>query len=192
MAVDVIVLKRDGFHYAGKRVFCGEIFPLLGYPNDQKMIDVRYVERYSDSMHDRNDETEAFGRRFISYNARVQAQQTLEEEAVEAAAKVEAFKVDQTQLEYTTIESMGMKVHEQRGPHQVSLAHLPDTAECPLCGESMPPTLLREHVSNHEADPAHPSETEPEESTAPAATAVATKPARARSTRPARASRKAS
>lgn len=155
MAADVVVTKIDGFGYGGRRVFSGEIIPLMGLPNDGKLITLGYLARYTDSNHQRSDEVEGFGRRFISehhYHSFLRMMADTEESVLE---RQRYLSQDQTELEYRAIEARGLHVRENQGPRQTSLASIDvPSSVCPIdgCGESIAGGMMREHVESHEND----------------------------------------
>lgn len=156
MAVDAVVTKVGGFGYGGRRVFTGEIIRMQGYPNDGKLLTLDYLTRYDSSNHDHADECEGAGRRFISRAHYLSYVRINAEEAEVDAMRRQALTRDQTQHEYQTIESRGLRVHEQAGPPQVSLAGLDlnEMKTCPIdgCDERVVASELHIHVEGHSTD----------------------------------------
>ena len=158
--VDVVCLKRGGFGYGPQWVYMGEIFALRGFPNDRRLIDVGYLERYDDSMHYRADEEEQGSHRFISRDARLTYLRQEADEAEVVADRAAFLGQDPMEMETRAIEARGLRVSEQAGPRPTSLAGLPATIECPIegCDLTFAPGAVGDHILTHSAN----AESEPE------------------------------
>lgn len=193
MAVDVIVAKAEGFGYAGRFVFNGEIIALGGHPNDGKLLnELKYFTRYTDSPHDKSDEVYVHGRRFISQYHSHSYLRTVAEEEEKARERRDYLTTDPQQIETVALESRGLTVHENRDPHKgisISGVDLPTLQKCPIegCSEQITVEELHDHVQGHASDikPAAKPKAAKPKAKAVKAEVVSTKPAtRTRAAKP--------
>lgn len=158
MAVDVVVTKLEGFGYGGRFVFNGEILPLMGLPNDGKLLSVLgYFTRYSDSPHDRSDEVAVHGRRFLTQYHSHAYLRSLAEAEERARATHDFVRTDPRQVETVALEARGITMHENRDPNRgvvVRGVDLPKTQSCPIdgCDVMLAVDDVRDHVEGHTAD----------------------------------------
>lgn len=167
MARQVVCNKAEGFTYGGAFRYNGEVFDLRGFPNDGRLITLGYVVTYDDSQHDKSDEREELGRKFISDAHRLSFLRQLGEREEDEAIKMRRRNMtadDERQMEHVALERMGLQMHENRGARVYTRGATQDpvTELCPIegCEEQVELLDLRAHVAGHGSTIAAPPKAE--------------------------------
>ncbi len=151
-----IVAKSDGFGYAGTHRFSGEVLELGGFIGDEKLLAVGYLLLHDVSGHDKSQEVDSNGRRFISDGHRLSFLQRMEEvEAEEETRKRRNLPsvASERDMEGEALEARGIEMSENKGARRFSTAGLdvPSKETCPVqgCDEQVTPSEMRVHVGTH-------------------------------------------
>ncbi len=152
----VVVARSEGFGYAGTYRFSGEVMELGGFVGDDRLLNVGYLVLYDNSGHDKSQEVDSNGRRFVNDGSRLSFLQRMEViEAEEEARKRRSLPSTEAErdIEGETLEARGIHMSENKGGRQYSMANIdvPSKETCPVqgCEEQVSPGEMREHVSTH-------------------------------------------